>query len=56
LLARIDGKSPVEYIMDQKKKNLVRGAARFMLRREPARVADVRAVWTEHCSGSQVLR
>ena len=54
LLARIDGKSPVEYIVDEKKKELVRDGARLMLRSELARLADVRAAWIERCAKSQV--
>jgi aminoglycoside phosphotransferase (APT) family kinase protein len=56
LLARIDGKSPVEYIVEEKRKNLVRDTARRMLLSEPARLADVRATWIEQYAKSQVLR
>jgi hypothetical protein len=56
LLARIDGKSPVEYIVEEKQKNLVRDAARLMLRSEVARLADVRAAWVEHGMASQALQ
>jgi aminoglycoside phosphotransferase (APT) family kinase protein len=45
LLARIDGKSPVEYITDETKKQVVRDAARDMLRSQPTRLADVRGAW-----------
>jgi hypothetical protein len=39
LLARIDGKSPVEYIRDDATKNHVRGIARRALRSPPATLA-----------------
>ncbi len=41
LLARIDGKSPVEYIQDAAIKQQVRSFARALLGRPPASIADV---------------
>lgn len=41
LLARVDGKSPVEYIQDEKTKNHIRESAKQILRDRPAAVADV---------------
>jgi aminoglycoside phosphotransferase (APT) family kinase protein len=44
-LARIDGKSPVEYIVEDSRKNQVRRVARALLADPPARLADIRAAW-----------
>ncbi|HMD64448.1 MAG TPA: aminoglycoside phosphotransferase family protein [Stellaceae bacterium] len=44
-LARIDGKSPVEYLTDERDKNTVRRAARSLLVSPPDRLADIRRVW-----------
>jgi aminoglycoside phosphotransferase (APT) family kinase protein len=41
LLARIDGKSPVEYLTDEGDKERVRTAARTMLKATPQRLEDV---------------
>lgn len=38
MLARIDGKSPVEYIRDEAKRELVRSAAKRILREQPQRL------------------
>ena len=46
-LARVDGKSPVEYLTDENDKNRVRKVATELLRRPVARLADVRAVWAK---------
>ena len=45
LLARIDGKSPVEYIVDDADKDSVRRVARNLILTPRARVADVLAAW-----------
>ncbi len=50
LLARVDGKSPVEYLTDESDKNAVRRPARAMLQSPLDSVADVRAFWTERSS------
>jgi hypothetical protein len=44
-LARVDGKSPVEYITDEGSKNRVRRVARALLAEPPDRLADIRAAW-----------
>jgi aminoglycoside phosphotransferase (APT) family kinase protein len=44
-LARVDGKSPVEYLTEEKDKNRVRKVATMLLRRPVARLSDVRAAW-----------
>ena len=44
-LARIDGKSPVEYITEERDKEIVRATARDMLFRPPAQLAEVAARW-----------
>ena len=46
LLARIDGKSPVEYLTDEPSKDLVRRHARAMLADPPERLIDIRRRWT----------
>ena len=43
MLARIDGKSPVEYITDEPTKETVRRVSRFILQEEPATMSDVYA-------------
>jgi aminoglycoside phosphotransferase (APT) family kinase protein len=44
-LARIDGKSPVEYIADDRSRDRVRGVARMLLADPPRRLAEVRDAW-----------
>src|SRR5205823_14502638 len=44
-LARIDGKSPVEYITHERDKRLVRETARPLIARPPAKLAEVSARW-----------
>ena len=44
-LARIDGKSPVEYITDERDKEIVRATARDLLFRPPARLVDISTRW-----------
>jgi aminoglycoside phosphotransferase (APT) family kinase protein len=46
LLARIDGKSPVEYVTEEADKNRVRRAARALLRDPVERLSAVREAWT----------
>jgi aminoglycoside phosphotransferase (APT) family kinase protein len=45
LLARVDGKSPVEYLTDDASKNAVRRAARSMLRQPTDTLREVRRTW-----------
>jgi aminoglycoside phosphotransferase (APT) family kinase protein len=45
LLARVDGKSPVEYVTVETDKNRVRRTATALLQRPASRLADVRAAW-----------
>jgi aminoglycoside phosphotransferase (APT) family kinase protein len=47
LLARIDGKSPVEYITDETQKNTVRRVARALLADPPVRLAAIRNAWNQ---------
>ena len=47
LLARVDGKSPVEYITDDARKDQVRRVAAALLRAPANRLADVGAAWRE---------
>ena len=44
-LARVDGKSPVEYITAEPDKNRVRRVGRTLLQSPPARLREVRAAW-----------
>ncbi len=50
LLARVDGKSPVEYIPAESDKNRVRRVARALLAAPTDRLAEVRAAWEEELS------
>lgn len=47
LLARVDGKSPVEYITDEGARNKVRSVARALLLAPVDRLAAVRAAWAK---------
>ena len=44
-LARIDGKSPVEYLTEKRDKDTVRRVARSLLAFPPDRLAEIRQVW-----------
>ena len=44
-LARVDGKSPVEYVTDEADRVRVRRVARPLLKLPPSRLADIRAAW-----------
>jgi aminoglycoside phosphotransferase (APT) family kinase protein len=44
-LARVDGKSPVEYVTEEKQKEQVRRVARPLIASPPRRLAEVRATW-----------
>jgi aminoglycoside phosphotransferase (APT) family kinase protein len=44
-LARVDGKSPVEYVTSEPQRDAVRRTARALLLRPVSRLADVRAAW-----------
>jgi aminoglycoside phosphotransferase (APT) family kinase protein len=45
LLARVDGKSPVEYLTDPAQKDFVRRAAEPLLLAPPTTLADVQSAW-----------
>ena len=47
LLARVDGKSPVEYITAEAQKDQVRRVARASLADPPARLVEIREAWTK---------
>jgi aminoglycoside phosphotransferase (APT) family kinase protein len=47
LLARVDGKSPVEYLTEESRKARVRRVARALLLSPPARLVEVRQAWQE---------
>lgn len=44
-LARVDGKSPVEYIVDEADRDLVRSVAVPLIRQPPASLAELRQAW-----------
>lgn len=46
-LARVDGKSPVEYVTDERDRERVRSVARRFLRDPPARLTAIRNAWAE---------
>ena len=46
-LARVDGKSPVEYITTEQDRNRVRRTARALLAHPAEALGDVRQAWTE---------
>ena len=45
LLARVDGKSPVEYLTSDAQKEQVRGVARRLLERPVSRLSEVAKAW-----------
>jgi len=45
LLARVDGKSPVEYITTDAERDMVRSVARPLVRSPVERLAKVKAAW-----------
>jgi hypothetical protein len=47
LLARVDGKSPVEYIVTKAQRDRVRGVALPLLAAPAERLAEVAAAWRE---------
>ena len=51
LLARVDGKSPVEYLTTGEARNHVRGVARRLLREPVATLAAVREAWAASLHG-----
>ncbi|WP_437358736.1 phosphotransferase family protein [Inquilinus limosus] len=49
-LARVDGKSPVEYLIEPSQKDRVRRVARALLLDPPSRLAEIRTAWAEELS------
>jgi aminoglycoside phosphotransferase (APT) family kinase protein len=49
-LARVDGKSPAEYLTDAAQQDRVRRVARTLLLDPPARLAEIRTAWTKELS------
>jgi len=47
LLARIDGKSPVEYVTEESQRSHARKVARALLIEHPRRLADIRVAWSQ---------
>jgi hypothetical protein len=47
LLARIDGKSPVEYVTDEKHKAMARAFAIPLIEKSPARLAEISGLWQD---------
>jgi aminoglycoside phosphotransferase (APT) family kinase protein len=52
LLARVDGKSPVEYVTDDAQRELVRRVATPLILHPPATLAAVQAAWAHALSGA----
>ena len=50
-LARVDGKSPVEYLTDERDKARVRKVARALVAEPPARLGSVREAWSRELQG-----
>jgi aminoglycoside phosphotransferase (APT) family kinase protein len=48
LLARVDGKSPVEYLTAENDKQTVRAAARRLLLKAPGSLSEVRETWRKY--------
>jgi aminoglycoside phosphotransferase (APT) family kinase protein len=46
-LARVDGKSPVEYLTEEREKDTVRRVARSLLAQPPASLAEIRRIWED---------
>jgi 5-methylthioribose kinase len=53
LLARIDGKSPIEYVTSDQDKTRVRNTARLFIRSPANRLADIRRVWAREVTHEQ---
>ena len=53
LLARVDGKSPVEYLTEERDKSLVRKAAMRIIRERPKRYSGVTAVVAEEIASAR---
>lgn len=53
-LARVDGKSPVEYLTEAAQKDLVRATAEPLLLDPPARLSDVAAAWDQTLEAADV--
>ena len=51
-LARVDGKSPVEYLTREADKDCVRKNAGAWLKKPTGRLADIRRLWGDALSGS----
>lgn len=47
LLARVDGKSPVEYLTGERDKDFVRAVAKRLFREAPSRLTKLSAIWRE---------
>jgi aminoglycoside phosphotransferase (APT) family kinase protein len=52
-LARVDGKSPAEYLVDETSRNQVRRAARHFLQRPVARIGDIADYWSRQRDSQQ---
>ena len=52
LLARVDGRSPVEYITEERDKRMVRDTARPLIAQAPAGLVEISDRWRERLAGS----
>jgi len=55
-LARIDGKSPVEYVTNERDRELVRTTARPLIARPPARLFEIEDAWRAALAGAGPVR
>ena len=53
MLGRVDGKSPVEYVTDERDRHLIRGVARALLRHPVRTLAGVREAWARAVADRQ---
>jgi aminoglycoside phosphotransferase (APT) family kinase protein len=49
-LARVDGKSPVEYVTEEAQKDQIRRVARALIRTQPSRLEPIRKAWEKELS------
>lgn len=55
LLGRIDGKSPVEYLTDERQKDRLRDFAIARLNTPPERLSDIKTAWSAHPTGTDKI-
>jgi aminoglycoside phosphotransferase (APT) family kinase protein len=53
LLARVDGKSPVEYLTDERGRSFIRETARALLKQRPRSLDELLSLWAGYFAGSR---